>query len=86
MGNGASRSDVVRALKAHKVSVFLENETTQLYALERGDFLEKRVLPEFTPMWILNRFKRLLDIPIRHFWKPEEAEAAERAKTESDCD
>jgi hypothetical protein len=45
MGNGASRSDVVRALKAHKVHVFLENETTHLYALERDDFLEKRCTP-----------------------------------------
>jgi hypothetical protein len=81
MGNGASRSDVVRALKAHRVSVFLDDGKTHLYALERDDFFEKRVIPEFTPMWILNYFKRKLDIPIQHFWRPEDAELDAKKKT-----
>lgn len=77
MGNGAARSDVLRALKAHKVFVGLDSAPTSLYSLERGEYLEKKVLPEFVPMWILNEFKRKLNIPIHHFWSPEVAETGQ---------
>ena len=78
MGNGTTRANVLRAFRAHQVTVFLvpNPEAPNLYSIEKDDFIEQIVLEEFVPMWILNRFKRLLDIPIRHFWNPEEAEKA----------
>jgi hypothetical protein len=73
----------LRALKAHKVFVGLHDPATNLYSLERGDYLEKKVLPEFVPMWILNEFKRKIDIPIHHFWNPEVAESETTGKEPS---
>jgi len=34
-------------------------------------------------MWILNYFKRKLDIPIQHFWRPEDAESDAKYNTEN---
>jgi hypothetical protein len=75
MGNGAPRSNVIRTLKAHRVFVALEDEAQNLYALERESYLERKVFPAMVPMWLLNEFKRKLDIPIHHFWNPEAAES-----------
>lgn len=80
MGNSSSRSDVVRTLKAHEVFVALEDESKNLYNLEREEFLEAIVLPDPVPMARLQDFKRKLKIPIQHFWRPEEAESAAAAK------
>ena len=40
MGNSSSRNDVIRALRAHEVYVCVEDESKNLYNVERGDFLE----------------------------------------------
>ena len=75
MGNGCSRADVIRCLKAHQVRVELEPVGDNLYTVSKNDFNEKICLFESVPMWIIQRFKSKMDIPIDHFQHPEKAEA-----------
>lgn len=78
MSECVATSNVIRALKAHKVFVALVDEKTQTYTIEHGSFMETVV---FTPKGVgkryLQRLKRKLNVPIHHFWNPEQAEAEE---------
>jgi lipase chaperone LimK len=74
VGQIASAEDVLRALRAHGVSAFLEDESRQAYTLERGEFFESAILSGEISARYLQYLKRKLDIPIHHFWHPEEAE------------
>ena len=74
MAAGIPTADVIRVLKAHKVNVSLVDKATQTYMFERGDFIEQAILTEVVGKRYLQYLKRKLDIPIHHFWNPEDAE------------
>ena len=74
MADGVHCSDVLRVLRAHKVAVTLKEPQNSLYTMERGDFFEEAVLTGIVSKKYLFYLKRKCDIPISHFWNPDQAE------------
>jgi hypothetical protein len=80
MSEGTAVGNVIRALKAHDVSVTLIDPTKCLYMVERGDFMEEMILADPVGKYFLNYLKRKLTIPMHHFWNPEMAESERKAQ------
>jgi hypothetical protein len=80
VGEGASASNVIRALKANGVSVSLSDVAIHTYVIDKDDFMEEAILVGEIGRRFLDRLKRKLSIPIHHFYNPEMAEAEAKEK------
>jgi hypothetical protein len=60
-------------LRAHGVFV-ADNGDGKTFSLMRGDFVEVQILEGMIQPKRIRYFWRKLQIPIHHFWHPEEAE------------
>lgn len=73
MSEGVPAEDVIRVLRSHKVAVTLKEAENNLYTLEKGVFFEDAVLVGTIGKKYLFYLKRKCDIPISHFWNPDQA-------------
>lgn len=70
-------------LRAHGAFVSVENDG-KAHTIIRDDFMAVEILEDEVRLRMVRTFARRLNIPIHHFFHPEEAESEVKAKKDNE--